>query len=366
MENKEKEIVLDNKCPTCGANLKFNPTLGSWKCEFCKINYTLEELQKHNNASSKKNNEQITDEEKEKLEDNKNLVVYKCGNCGAEIVAEETVAATFCVYCRNTAILKSKLSGKFAPDKIIPFKVEKDKAIEAFKDISKGRPFVPKDFNNQSNIDKIRGVYVPFWLFNTNTKGNITYDAKRIRTWTTGNTHYTETSVYELLRDGTVECERIPVDGSTRFENDIMNSIEPFNYNELVPYNHAYLSGFLAEKYDVESEVAYKDAEIRAINSTKDAFASTTVGYSSVIPKFQNLSTNLLSKEYCFLPVWMVNVKYNGKMHIFAMNGQTGEFIGNIPLDKKKAFLYYVVIFLIVFILTIVLSYIIYKVGATR
>lgn len=363
MENKENEIVLDNKCPTCGANLKFNPTLGSWKCDFCKVNYTLEELKKHNNASNEKNNEETCEE---KNDTNENLVIYKCGNCGAEIVTDETVAATFCIYCRNTAILKSKLSGKFAPDKIIPFKIEKEKAIEAFKNISKGRPFVPKDFNDESNIEKIRGVYVPFWLFNTTTDATITYDAKKIRTWVVGNTHYTETSTFELIRDGSVNFEKIPVDGSTRFEDDIMNSIEPFDYKDLVPYNHAYLSGFLAEKYDVESETAYKDAEVRANNSTKETFQSTTVGYSSVFPKIQKLDTKLVSKEYCLLPVWMVNVKYNNQMHIFAMNGQTGEFIGNIPLDKKKVVLYFVIIFIISFLIIIGLSYLIYKVGGAR
>ncbi len=359
MKTKEKEVVLDNKCPTCGANLKFNPTLGSWKCKFCKVNYTLEELKKHNNASNEKNNVKL--EDKEELTD-ENLTIYKCGNCGAEIVADETVAATFCIYCRNTAIMKSKLSGKFAPDKIIPFKIEKDKAIEAFKNISKGRPFVPKNFNNQDNIEKIRGVYVPFWLFNIHTDANIIYDAKKIRTWIVGNTHYTETSSYELLRDGSIDFEKIPVDGSTRFENDIMNSIEPFNYNDLVDYNHAYLSGFLAERYDVDADKAYKDAELRADNSTKDIFMSSAIGYSSVITKDENINTILTLKEYCLLPVWMVNVKYNNKLYIFAMNGQTGEFIGNIPLDKKKVFISSILLFILCILIFILLSYIVYKV----
>ena len=346
--------VLDNNCTLCGASIKFNAKLGKFKCEFCRGEFTLDELKQHiDNAAVDKVNEG------EKGDDTQ-YETYKCSNCGAEIVADSNTAATFCLYCRSVAILKSKLSGKFAPTKIIPFKKEKKDAILAFKGLRKGRPLIPKYFLSQDNIDKITGIYIPFWLYNINVDGGINATCKNIKSWTTGDIHYTKTDTYRAVREGSIDFNLVPVDGSTRFDDDIMNSIEPFDYKELIDYNHAYLSGFLAEKYDVESEKALPDALKRSVNSTTDKFKSSIRGYTSV-----SITTNTLkgiekSKEYALLPVWMVNVKYGNKFYLFAMNGQTGEFIGNIPIDKKKAFLFWLLSFVITFGIVILISYLIF------
>ena len=352
MENGK---VLDNNCPLCGASIKFNPKAGKFKCEFCRGEFTLEELKEHlDNAAIDKVNEG------EKGDDTL-YDTYKCSNCGAEIVADENTAATFCLYCRSVAILKSKLSGKFAPTKIIPFKKEKKDAIEAFKGLKKGRPLIPNNFLSQDNIEKISGIYIPFWLYDVNVSGGITATAKNVKSWTSGDVHYTKTDTYNAEREGSLDFHLVPVDGSTRFDDDIMNSIEPFDYNELIDYNHAYLSGFLAEKYDVESDKAVLDALKRSEVSTTDKFRSSIVGYTSVSVKTNTLKGNETNKEYALLPVWMVNVKYGNKFYLFAMNGQTGEFIGDIPVDKKKAILYWIIVFAITFGLVILISYLGYK-----
>ena len=357
--NTEKVLdngkVLDNDCPLCGAPIKFNPSLGKFKCDFCRGEFTLDELKKHiNNASTDKVNDGVNG-------DDTIYETYKCSNCGAEIVADENTAATFCLYCRSVAILKSKLSGKFAPTKIIPFKKEKNDAISAFKGLRKGRPLIPRYFLSQDNIEKITGIYIPFWLYNINVSGGVNFICKNIKSWTSGDIHYTKTDTYSAVREGSIDFNLVPVDGSTRFDDDIMNSIEPFDYKELVDYNHAYLSGFLAEKYDVETEKALPDALKRSVNSTTDKFKSSVRGYSSVAIKTNTLEGKETSKEYALLPVWMVNVKYGNKFYLFAMNGQTGEFIGNIPVDKKKALLFWLISFAITFGLVVLISYIVFK-----
>ena len=341
----DKEKAINNKCPACGAPIMFNPKLNKWKCEYCGSEFTLEEMQKYNNASSEENNS--VEEDVPDLD----LVSYKCQNCGAEIVADENTAATFCVYCGSVAILKSKLSGKFAPHSVIPFKKTREEAIKAFESLAEGRPLCPKDFTDKKNIEKIKGVYIPFWLHNITVKGSLDSKATRVSSWTTGDYHYTKTDYYELLRDGEVSYIRVPVDGSTNFDNDIMNSIEPFDYNELVKYNHAYLSGFFAERYDVPTEDTIKEASDRALESTKDIFYEDVAMYATRHYTKNTLKPIENSTEYALLPVWMVNVKYEGNNYIFAMNAQTGKFIGNIPLDKKKAVIYFIVIFLIVFVI---------------
>lgn len=363
MTNKKRERALDNKCPACSAPILYDPSSGKWKCKYCDSEFTLEEMKKHNNASNDVNNKKEEVVEKLVVDDNINYVTYSCKNCGAEIVADEETASTFCVYCGNTAILKNKLSGKFAPDLIIPFKVEKQKAIDAFKGLSKGRVFVPKSFTDPSNIEKITGVYIPFWLYDINVSGSLNADAKKITTWTRGNTRYTKTDVYKVYRTGSMNYYRVPVDGSTRFANDIMNSIEPFNYEELEPYNHAYLSGFLSEKYNIDNEKSFEDAKNRALTSTRDKMFEDMGYYDSKTIVENTLAPNKKKVEYALLPVWMVNVKYKEEFYLFAMNGQTGEFIGNIPLDKPKVVKYMILIFLIVLVVLSLASYIIYVLG---
>ena len=355
---KEKEIAeqtLENRCPACKASISFNPTLGKWKCEYCGSSFTLEEMQKsEDNASTEKKNEKTS----KNTDDYNNYISYHCESCGAEIIADETTSATFCVYCGNTAILQSKLSGKFSPDKIIPFKTEREAAINAFKSLSKGRPLMPKDFNNTNNIEKIRGIYIPFWLYDLQVSGDVVMDGKTIEKWTVGDTHYTKTNTYKITRGGTMDFNSIPVDGSSHFDNDIMNTIEPFHYNELIPYNHAYLSGFYAEKYDEEEEEILKEASDRALNTAKNVLKDDTRMYASKVIVSDSLVSTEKNKTYALLPVWMVNVKYKNKMHIFAMNGQTGEFIGNIPLDIGRIILYTLLIFAISMVVCIVISYI--------
>ena len=131
--------VLDNKCPSCGAAIHFKPELGKFKCDYCDSEFTAEQLK----DMDKLKEEEV--KEKSKKSDNySDYVNYNCPDCGAEIIADENTAATFCVYCGNTSIIKNRLSGDFAPKYIIPFKMEKQKAIDAFKSLRKGRPLVPK------------------------------------------------------------------------------------------------------------------------------------------------------------------------------------------------------------------------------
>ena len=352
-----RKRALDNKCPSCGAPIKFNAETQNFKCEYCFSEYTLEEMQKYNNASSEEANK---NEETIISKDETNYVKYLCKNCNAEIIADENTASTFCVYCGNTAILKDKLSGEFAPSLIIPFKKTKKDATNAFKSLKKGRPFVPKTFTSEQNIEKITGVYIPFWLYDVKVSGGLDAKSTNITSWTSGNYTYTKTDIYGMSSNGEMCYNKVPVDGSTRFDNDIMNSIEPFNYAELVKYNHAYLSGFLAEKYDVKKEDAFEDARERTLKSTTNKMLSDMSVPGAKVITNNTLESKAEKSEYAMLPVFMVNIKYADKYYTFAMNGQTGEFVGNIPLDKKKVFLYTLIMLIGIFGLIMLISYIIY------
>lgn len=347
-----KEKALDNKCPNCSASIKFDIKKQLWHCEYCESDFKLEDLNKRKtNASSDENN---------KIRESIEVDEYTCKNCGAKVMADENTASTFCVYCGNSTILKNKLTGVYAPDYIIPFKNTKDEIINNFKNLQKGRPLMPKLFNNPKNIEKITGLYVPFWLFDININGQAEFRGEKVSSWQSGDYRYTKTDTYNLIRSADIDFIKIPTDGSSRFDNDLMESLEPFEYDKLEKYNHAYLSGFLAEKYDVDDKDAQTIALERSKNSTISEMRSSCVSYSGVSLKTDNLNNSIKSTNYCLLPIWMLNIKFNNKMYTFAMNGQTGKMVGNIPIHKGKAVLMWVLVFIITFIV-LTIGWVVFK-----
>jgi len=346
--------TVDHKCPSCNASINYNPKTKNWVCEYCGGKFTLEEL-KANEENFK--HTKISDS-KELKEENIEMDIYHCQDCGAEIVADKNTAATFCVYCKNTAILKSRLADKFSPSKIIPFNKTKEDAIKAFETVGKGRFLMPKEFVDPRNIQELTGIYIPFWLYSCKMKGNVSGKGTKVISWSTHDYMYTKTDTYRVERGGLYSFENIPVDGSIRFNDAIMNSIEPFNYDELEEFNYSYLSGFLAEKYDVEKNEAKKITINRAEATTfGDLQSKARSSYTSFIPDTKNSEIEEETIDYVLLPVWMVNIKYKDKMYTFAMNGQTGKMIGDIPYSKSKLVIFIISLFVIIFAIVAVLSY---------
>lgn len=334
--------VLDNKCPACNAKINFNPANQKWDCEYCGSKFTLEEMQQHSNASTVEANTVV----EVKNEAMGNMDMYHCNNCGAEIIADENTTSTFCVYCGSTAILKNRIDSGRAPNYIIPFKNVKDDAVVAFKNLFKHKPLTPKCFKDPKNIQKITGVYIPFWAYDLVADGQIDFEATDVTTWSDSRYRYTKTSRYSVKKSGHFDFDKVLSDASSRFPNDLMDSIEPFNYQDLVQYNHAYLSGFLAEKYDVDENAGLERARERTMLTCVDLVQST-VGHQS--KRVVNNSMNIEPKQchYIMLPVWMVNIQYKDKNYTFAMNGQTGKIVGNIPIGIKETITWSIIVYVI-------------------
>lgn len=347
--------MLDNKCPGCGAKITFNPKIQKWDCQYCGSKFSLEEMQQHNNASSAEVNKKEAKPTK-KLD---KMDVYHCKNCGAEIMADDTVTATFCVYCGSTAILKDKIEDGVAPNLIIPFKKVREDAVLAFTKLTKGKPLMPKAFKDMKNIEKIVGVYIPFWAYDLIADGQMIFSSKDVRHWSDYNYDYAETSRYNVTMQGHLEYKRVLVDGSSRFDNDLMDSLEPFDYGDLTEYNHAYLSGFFAEKYDVTEDDGLTRANERTMKTCTEIVESK-VRHQINLLQTNDMKITKANSDYIMLPVWMVNVNYKGKMYTFAMNGQTGKIVGNIPVGLKESIIWSIILFVGFFI---ILTAIIYLVG---
>ena len=262
------------------------------------------------------------------------LLSYVCKSCGGEIVGDKTTAATSCPFCGNPVVMMGQFSGSLKPDYVIPFKVDKKAAKAALKQHYGGRRLLPKVFKDQNHIDEIKGIYVPVWLFNADADANIRYKATKVRAWSDSNYNYTETSFYAISRGGKIGFESVPVDGSTKMDDALMESIEPYDFTGAVDFQTAYLAGFLADKYDVTAEDSKQRANDRIRASTESSFASTTAGYATVIPEHTAIRLSSSRVRYALLPVWILTPRWQDQVYTFAMNGQTGKMVGNLPVDK--------------------------------
>ena len=263
------------------------------------------------------------------------LRTYVCKSCGGEIVGDETTGATSCPFCGNPVVMMGQFSGALKPDYVIPFKLDKKAAKEALKKHYQGKRLLPKVFKDANHIDEIKGIYVPFWLFDADANADIRYKATRTSHWSDSDYNYTKTDYYSIWRSGSLGFSGVPVDGSSKIENDLMESIEPFDFSQAVDFQTAYLAGYLADKYDVDAEQSIVRANERIKTSTEQAFQSTVQGYVTVIPEYSGVRLFNTNAKYALYPVWILNTSWNGKKYTFAMNGQTGKLVGDLPLDKS-------------------------------
>lgn len=264
------------------------------------------------------------------------MKAYNCPSCGAELICDESTAATSCPYCGNPTVVPGQFGGTLRPDFVLPFKLSKEDAVAALKKHYKGKVFLPKSFTAGNHIQEIKGVYVPFWMFDGEAEGDARYAATRSRTYRSGDYEVTETEHYDVFRSGSVAFEKVPVDASSKMPDDYMDSIEPYDYTELKPFSTAYLPGFLADKFDVTVEQSRERADKRCENTLAAALRDTVKGYNTCTSKGGSTSLKRGKVHYALMPVWMLNTKWNGKDFLFAMNGQTGRLVGELPVSRGR------------------------------
>lgn len=330
--------LLQYKCPCCGGAIEFDSKVQKMKCPYCDTEFEMDVLKQYDDELKNEQSDELVWETEPGSEwqdgETDGMKIYVCQSCGGEIVGDETTAATTCPYCDNPVVMKGQFAGDLKPDYVIPFKYDKKAAKEAMKKHLLNKRLLPKTFKDENHIDEIKGIYVPFWLFDADADANLRYRATRVRNWSDSDYIYTETSHYAVTRAGDIGFERVPVDGSSKMADDLMESIEPFHFDDAVDFQTAYLAGYLADKYDVSAEESIDRANERVKSSTENEFAATVTGYNSVVPEYSSIRLSNGKAKYALYPVWILNTTWNNEKYTFAMNGQTGKFVGNLPMDK--------------------------------
>lgn len=364
--------TFTHKCPNCGGPLLFDPKDQKFHCEYCLSVYTEDEVTAYESAQREAHLEgnstqtsepeltfsaesqvaEMSPEEKaafkeasetdtmseDTLEDAMEL--FDCPSCGAQIVTEATTAATYCYYCHNPVVLSGRLSGKFLPEKVLPFAIEKEAAVEKFLAWTKKKWFIPKDFFNKEQIDKMTGVYFPYWVVDAEIDGQMQGMGTTLRVWRVGDLEYTETKQFDVERQGKISFKELIKNAlSKNVQQKMVEAVQPFVLDKAVSFKSHYLAGFQAEKRDIEYEAIQKAIQDELKDYSEALLRDTASGYTTLTKLRTDISLDREKNHYMLLPIWVVTYRsheQSKKVYYYAMNGQTGKVSGILPVSYKR------------------------------
>ncbi len=350
------EETLNYVCPKCDGPVYFNSAKQKLVCEYCDSEFEKDIFSSNKDEDESLNesiNEPVDWKEAGKIKEHEmmeDLPGYSCSSCGAQIISDGNTIATECMYCTNATIIETNIDGMLKPDYIIPFKVQKEEAKKILTDFYSKQKLIPNAFVENNRIEKVAGMYVPYWLFSCKGDGEAVYDGSITTSVTRGKYKTITTKYYELERAGHADFKSVPVDASKKLDDAYMDGLEPYNFEEFKEFNPMYMAGYFADKFDLDVEDGIKKAESRVINSMHSLFRTTLSGYSKISCKKAKIETKDDDVRYALLPIWMFHLSYNDTIFPFAINGQTGKISGKLPVDKTKSIKEYIKTLLISFV----------------
>jgi predicted RNA-binding Zn-ribbon protein involved in translation (DUF1610 family) len=349
--------VITHKCPNCGGALTFDPSDQKFHCPFCLSIFTEDEVtafeQKQKEAQMANGDtlenqpinedtepalkEAVTEKAEEKAAE---MDLFLCPSCGAEIVTDATTAATYCYFCHNPVVLSGRLSGEFLPNKVLPFAIEKEEATAKFLEWAKKKWFVPRDFFNQAQVEKLTGVYFPYWAVDAELDGQLSGTGTSLRIWRVGEIEYTEHKQYAVSRQGKMRVNDLIKNAlSKNTQQKMVTGVQPFPLEKAVDFRSQYLAGFQAEKRDIEYQALKNEVQQELSGYAENLLSSTVNGYTSFNRTQRDVEITKETNHYVLLPVWLVTYRADDSSKnafYYAMNGQTGKVSGVLPISYKR------------------------------
>ena len=315
------------ECPNCASNLKYSIEHQNMFCEACGTVLSPYEVSKESDAEVREDFE---------------VTVFGCPQCGAQITSEDNEAAAFCSFCGASTILDSRIISEKRPRYILPFQKTKKDCVESFKKMTKRALFAPNELKNYKDIDSFRGIYMPFWMYSAVNQDHIRYDVRKTLSKYRGDYEYIDH--YDFETDSNTSYSGITFDASSSFSDDLSQAINPFDTNQLVDFTPSYLSGFYADTSDVDGKTY--DHEVTEL-VTQDYFNilnkdPAMKSFSTTYEKAKgSVQLDISNRTLVMLPVWFMSLRHKGngqddRVAYIAVNGQTGEACGDLPIDIRK------------------------------
>lgn len=312
------------KCPNCGAYLEFDPESQGWQCPFCDSRFEQSEL-RHGDAPEAD------------AAPHGGQVAYHCPSCGSEIMTDETTVATHCYYCHSPVVLRGKLGNEHRPDGVLPFTIDREKALSTFQEWVKGKRYIPKDFFAQAQLEQLSGVYYPHYAVDCELVGVVDGMGRNTSVHNSANYVVTSTKHFHIRREAELRFSGILRPALSKANRKLSDAIHPFPLQNIKPFSDAYLSGFLAERRDVDAAAVEADVQSEVAGYV-EPMLTQTIHYNS----FQVQPSSRVKHmdcRYVLLPTWVLtypNRKNPQEPYYYAMNGCTGEVCGKLPIDRKK------------------------------
>lgn len=354
--------LKEYKCPSCSMPIKFNIGTQNLKCSYCDTEVDINSLIDYENDKKEDKDIEVSFKVEEKAEfTSEDVDAYICNSCGAGIMLDKNSVSIICPFCDSTMVVPSKISGSLKPDYLIPFKIDKEEAKKIFKKFVGDKPFIPKIFKENTHIEEIKALYVPYWLFNATSKAKARFRVIRGREYPDRDKIYREENHYLVKGSGELRFENIAFDASKKMEDRLMQNIEPFDFKDAIEFNSGYLSGFLADRYDVPITEFENLVNKKIKTITEQTLKSKLTTYDSIYTEYMNVNLEDTSSKYVLYPVWILNTKYKDKRYVFLMNAQNGKFAGDLPVDNKKVaksfFKYALGFFVLVYIVLNIINF---------
>ena len=303
------------KCDNCGGNVVFDPEIGKMHCPHC------------DGIDSQK---KVTGEQS----------MEKCINCGAPLTISDYTSATRCEHCGSYIVFDERVEGQYRPHLLVPFTISKKKAKEIMREKFKKKTFAPAGFLSDHMLEKLSGIYVPFFLYDLNVQCNYWAEGFKKRTWVSGETEYTEVSTYDVHREMEAKFDKIPVDASVAMDDSVMDLMEPYDYSAIADFKEEYMSGFDSEIFSQTSEQLSPRAKKKAESSANSMLEASLCEYSSMRVRQKDVHTTETETNYTLMPIWYCEYSYHGVKYQYYINGQTGKTVGKTPVSQAKVFAY--------------------------
>lgn len=311
------------ECPNCAGNLQFDIGCQQLLCRHCNTTVDPYSFNKEKDA------EETTEYQ---------VTAFTCPQCGGEILSEDTTAATFCSFCGAATILDSRISKERRPARIIPFTKTKEDCKKAYMKMMRRAVFAPKELKKAEHIENFRGIYMPYWIYSFENKGEISFNGSRSHR----RGDYLNTKYYTLQSQLDASYQGISYDASAAFSDNLSSAIAPFDLTQEKPFTPSFLSGFYADTSDVDNWVYQGEAQDMVLEDGFRYMSKNIVcKWYHVADKNEYSLKNALrpgctAQDLVMLPVWFLSYQNGDRVAYAVVNGQTGKAAADLPVDRKK------------------------------
>jgi predicted RNA-binding Zn-ribbon protein involved in translation (DUF1610 family) len=351
------DVPKHTRCPDCGGNMEFDITEGKLLCQSCntrmsvvRYDLLLKEKAEYSETVLDMFSKGATADRDETGQIDENVIKarsYTCSSCGGRMSPGALGATDHCPFCGNAIVFVDKYRDQRFPDFIIPFKQDRKYFFEKFRKLMDEHLFLPDNFREKVKFENVKAIYVPFWLFDVQIDGTVKFVAEKQRAYGSSKNRRYEHNVFSVENEGSMLLRKVPQDAATGVDDDITHALEPFRYDGITEFSFGYLSGLDACIYDLDDSSCFAIVKKRAMDTFErfitdaEKFDYYSISSSSITCKPDYIN-------YALFPIWMCEVTFEGHEYRYAMNGQTGKGIEELPVSrfKKNCCIWTCVIFL--------------------